>query len=98
MRVKLLTIMAGPKHGSHDVGEILNLPDAEAKELIDANSAVEVTEETPTKGRRRPAETMTAEPKGERAVSEEYPSHVTSRLAAQEAEDEAKKGGKGGKR
>lgn len=39
MKVKLTSIMAGPE-GSHDAGTVLDLPDKQAKELIEGRYAV----------------------------------------------------------
>lgn len=39
MRIKLLTLMAGPT-GTYNAGQIIDMPEAQAKELIDRGYAV----------------------------------------------------------
>ncbi len=39
MRIKLLTLMAGPQ-GAYDAGQIVDMPEVQAKELISGGYAV----------------------------------------------------------
>ena len=59
MRIKLLTIVAGPEYSGHP-GDTLDLPDAVARGLVSGGYAVPVLARV---------ETATAEPKAEQSVT-----------------------------
>jgi hypothetical protein len=74
MKVKLLSIMAGPE-GSHDVGAVLDLPKKQAEELIEGRFAVafdpDEDEEAEHKRSVTPETTSAKHPHAEHTVSHE---------------------------
>ena len=67
MKVKLLTIMAGPEF-NHDIGTVLDLPDKQARELIEGRYAVAIDPDQEHARSITPEDTSAKHPQAEHAV------------------------------